>query len=103
MLYYRFNNIYCNKKMMYLDDVFSIIKNDSQCELASLICHPLTPDEVLSKEKLSNKLFESLDWQLQENPPLISVSAFFGSIRCFNLLLANGANLNKKDSKGVLF
>ena len=88
---------------MLLDDVFSIIKNDSQCELATLVCHPLSPDTVFTKEKLSKKLYESLDWQLQEEPSLISVSAFYGSVRCFNVLLTNGANLNLKDKNGVLF
>ena len=86
-----------------LDSIFSIIKNDSQCELASRLCYPLTCDSTLDPTLLSKKLYESLDWQLQENPTFISVCAFFGSIRCFNLLSINGADLNKKDKKGVSF
>ena len=86
---------------MLLDDIFSMIKNDSQCELALKICFPLSPDTTLSPSSISKQLYETLDWQLQENPSLISLSAFFGSARCFNLLLAHGANLNKRDNKGI--
>jgi ankyrin repeat protein len=64
------------------------------------LCYPHNQDSTLDSALLSKKLFDSLDWQLQENPPIISVCAFYGSIRCFNLLLANGADLNRRDKKG---
>lgn len=84
-----------------MDSIFSIIKNDSQSELAALLVYPYSQDSTLDPTKLSKKVFDSLDWQLQENPTFISVCAFYGSIRCFNLLLANGADLHKKDNKGI--
>ena len=82
---------------MNMDDILSIIRNDVQCELAGKLCYPLTSDSILSHSLISKKNIEKLDWQLHEDPPLISVCAFYGSIRCFNLLIYNGADINKKD------
>ena len=39
---------------------------------------------------------------LQHSPPLISLCSFFGSLRCFQLLQSNNANLLLADKKGRL-
>ena len=50
---------------------------------------------------MDSELFKSIDWQLQNDPPLISVVCFFGSLKCFNLLMALGADLYMKDKNGI--
>ena len=86
-----------------MDEILSILKNDSQSELALKVCYPYSVDSTLKFEKLSRDISNSIDWQLQEDPPFISVALFYQSNRCFNLLLSQGANLMKKDKKGVPF
>lgn len=69
-----------------------------QCELAQVITSKYSPNLILENNMLSEQILNNLDWQLKNNPPIVSVAAFYGSLRCFNMLLALGADLNIRDT-----
>ena len=84
-----------------LDTVYKILKKDMQCELSKCITCKYSPNLILQKDLLSEAISKNIDWQLTNDPPIISVAAFYGSVRCFNMLIALGADINITDK--ILF
>ena len=82
-----------------MDSLFKAAKFDDPGTLSQLICYPYSP--TMHMAALSKELYDTVDWQLQSNPPLLSVACFYGSTRCVNVLLAMGADVNEPDDNGV--
>ncbi|OHT04360.1 hypothetical protein TRFO_28119 [Tritrichomonas foetus] len=55
-----------------------------------------------SKEEITSFTFQkkifSIDSVLQDNPPILSVAAFYGAQKCLKFLIENGASLAKLDN-----
>lgn len=70
------------------------IKCDDIEQLSSCAANPEFDFNVRIKPK-----YFSTDFFLQNNPTLIQVAAFYGSIKCFNFLRLNNADLHAEDKK----
>lgn len=74
--------------------VFTVIRDDN-VDLLEEAINQLGDVNYLVKETPTNELF-------CKSAPLISVAAYFGSIKCFKYLVQHDANINMKDQKGRL-
>ena len=93
-----------------IDDLFHSAKRDDIETLSRLIIYPFNANTVISilyffnifSRDLKPETVNTMDWQLQSDPPLLSVVCFYASIKCFNLLLAMGAKIHAKDKNGFI-
>ena len=84
-----------------MDDLFKAVQRDDHVTMSRLICYPF--DATMHMSAMSPDLYKTIDWQLQCNPTVLCVACFFGSISCFNILIAMGADVNEPDGNGVDF
>lgn len=83
-----------------MDELVKSAQRDDVSALAKLVCYPF--DANIHVSAISSELFESLDWQLKSNPTILGICCFYGSVRCVNMLLAMGADVNEGDDNGRL-
>jgi len=77
------------------DDVLSVLQSDNQPKLIQLMSNGLDPNFSLPK------LPYIKDTMLLNDPPIICVAGFYGSIECLKLLLVSGALLESKDKNNI--
>ena len=83
-----------------MDVLVKSAQQDDVSALSKLICYPF--DSGIHISAISSELFESLDWQLKSNPTILGMCCFYGSVRCVNMLIAMGADVNEGDDNGRL-
>ena len=80
--------------------LLEILANDDVERLEEFI-HEVDDPNFRIKIKQDDKKLQ-LDKILLNEPPLISISAFYGSVKCFSFLHLSEADLNEKDKEGRL-
>ena len=74
-----------------MKEIAEILRLDDVSELTMHLLRGLDADSRISPRFMRERI-------LRGNPPLISVSAFYGSVNCFNTLLQHGASVDLVDT-----
>lgn len=83
--------------LIMLDNLFLSIRDDNVKGMIEEMKYPISVHTKFRKDDLSSDIFENLEDIMKHSPPLISVAAFFSSLKCFETLLSLGADIRTKD------